>query len=81
VGESRPGFSAGHFFEGAVAWYDATGDRKLLDAAIDIADDLANTFGLGKRYDIFNHEEIEIGLEKLYRATTTPSTRTSRDFS
>jgi hypothetical protein len=64
-----PGFSVGHFFEGAVAYYDATGDRKLLDAAIDIADDLADTFGPGKRYDIFNHEEIEIGLVKLYRAT------------
>jgi DUF1680 family protein len=67
-----PGFSAGHFFEGAVAYYDATGDRKLLDAAIDIADDLANTFGPGRRYDIFNHEEIEIGLMKLYRATNNP---------
>ena len=67
-----PGFSAGHFFEGAVAYYDATGDRKLLDAAIEIADDLANTFGPGKRYDIFNHEEIEIGLVKLYRATNNP---------
>jgi len=67
-----PGFSVGHFFEGAVAWYDATGDRKLLDAATDIADDLANTFGPGKRYDIFNHEEIEIGLVKLYRATRNP---------
>jgi DUF1680 family protein len=67
-----PGFSAGHFFEGAVAYYDATGDRKLLDAAIDIGDELANTFGPGKRYDIFNHEEIEIGLVKLYRATNNP---------
>jgi len=62
-------FAAAHFFEGAVAYYQATGNRKLLDVAIEVANDLYSTFGPGKRYDISNHEGIELALVKLYRAT------------
>ena len=62
-------FAAGHFIEGAVAYYQATGDRKLFDVAIEVANNLDSVFGSGKRYDISNHEELELALVKLYRAT------------
>ncbi len=62
-------FGAGHFIEGAVAYYQATGDRKLLNVAIEVANNLDSVFGPGKRYDISNHEELELALVKLYRAT------------
>jgi DUF1680 family protein len=64
---SLPG--PGYFFETAVAYYELTGDRKLLDAAIEIADDIDSLFGPGKRHDISNHEGIKNGLVRLYRAT------------
>ena len=60
---------AGGFFQGAVAYYQATGSRKLLDVAIEIADDLDSVFGPGKRHDISNHEGVKMGLVSLYRAT------------
>lgn len=62
-------FGAGHFIEGAVAHHHATGDRKLLNVAIEVANNLDSVFGPGKRYDISNHEELELALVKLYRAT------------
>ena len=64
-----PFFGVGHFIEGAVAWRQATGSRVLIDGAIEIADDLNATYGPSKRYDISNHEEIELALAKLYLAT------------
>jgi uncharacterized protein len=62
-------FAAGNFLELGVAYYEATGSRKLLDVAIEIADDLDVVFGPGKRHDISNHEGIKIGLLRLYRCT------------
>jgi DUF1680 family protein len=62
-------YCAGHFFEAAVAYYQATGKRKILDAAIRLADYIDSVFGPGKRYDVPGHEEIEIGLVKLYGVT------------
>ena len=62
-------YCAGHFFEGAVAYYQATGKRKILDVAIRLADYIDSVFGPGKRHDVSGHEEIEIGLVKLYRVT------------
>jgi hypothetical protein len=63
------GFGVGNFLEFAVAYHELTGSRKLLDVAIEIADDLDATFGPGKRHDIPNHEGVKIGLIRLYRAT------------
>ena len=65
-----PFFSVGHYIEGAIAFQQATADQVLLEGAIEIADDLANTFAPGKRYDISNHEGIELALVKLYRSTS-----------
>lgn len=60
---------AGSFMQAAVAYYEATRSRKLLDVAVEIADDIDSVFGPNKRHDISNHEGIKIGLIQLYRAT------------
>ena len=62
-------YQAGHFMEAAVAWYEGTGNRKMLDAAIMVANDIDANFGPGKRLEISQHEEVKIGLLKLYRVT------------
>jgi len=62
-------YNAGHFFEMAVAHHRLTGDRKVLDAAMRFADHIDGVFGPGKRYEVPGHEEVELALVKLYRAT------------
>lgn len=62
-------YNSGHLYEAAVAYYEATGKRKLLDIAIKNADLLLNTFGPDKRHDVPGHQVIEMGLVKLYRVT------------
>ncbi len=62
-------YCAGHLIEAAVAYQQATGKRKLLDVAIKLADHIDNTFGPDKKVDTSGHEEIELALVKLYRAT------------
>ena len=64
-------YNVGHLYEAAVAHWQATGKRTLLDVAIQNADLVCKTFGPGRnqRQDVPGHEEIEIGLVKLYRAT------------
>ncbi len=63
------GFWGGNFLEASVAYYEATGSRKMLDAAIEIADDLDSFYGPSRHRDIPNHEGLKIGLLRLYRAT------------
>ena len=62
-------YNIGHMYEAAVAHYRATGKRTLLDVAIKSADLIVATFGPGKKHDVPGHEEIEIGLAKLYQVT------------
>ena len=62
-------YCAGHMYEGAVAYYQATGKRKFLDIAERNADYICDTFGPDKKRDVCGHQEIEIGLVKLYRLT------------
>ena len=62
-------YNVGHLYEAAVAHYLATGKRSLLDVALKNADLLCATFGPGKRGEVPGHQEIEIGLCKLYRVT------------
>ncbi|MEN6425469.1 MAG: glycoside hydrolase family 127 protein [Phycisphaerales bacterium] len=64
-------YSAGHMYEAAVAYFQATGKHTLLDVAIKNADLLDRTFGPGpdKRTGTPGHQEIEIGLAKLCRVT------------
>jgi hypothetical protein len=62
-------YNIGHMYEAAVAHYQATGKRTLLDVALKSADLVARVFGPDGRHDPPGHEEIEIGLTKLYRVT------------
>jgi DUF1680 family protein len=62
-------YCAGHLMEAAVAYHQATGKRKLLEVAIKLADHIGTVFGPGKRVEASGHEEIELALVKLYRAT------------
>lgn len=62
-------YCAGHMMEAAVAYYKATGKRKLLDVSIRMADHMMDRFGPGKRHWVPGHEEIELALVKLYEVT------------
>jgi DUF1680 family protein len=62
-------YCAGHFFEAAVAYYQATGKDKILNVAVKWADYIDSVFGPDKKRDVPGHQEIEIGLVKLYRQT------------
>ena len=62
-------YCLGHLYEAAVAFYQATGHRALLDVALKSAGLILNTFGPGKNPHPCGHQEIEIGLVKLYRLT------------
>ncbi|MCB2220456.1 MAG: glycoside hydrolase family 127 protein [Bacteroidetes bacterium] len=62
-------YNAGHMYEAAVAYYQATGKRTFLDIAIKNANLIDREFGWGKIEKYPGHQEIEIGLVKLYRVT------------
>jgi DUF1680 family protein len=62
-------YCAGHMIEAAVAYYKATGKRKLLDVSIRMVDHMMEHFGPGKRHWVPGHEEIELALVKLYEVT------------
>ena len=62
-------YCAGHLIEAAVAYHEATGKRKLLDAVCRYADYIDSVFGPGKREGCPGHQEIELALVKLYRVT------------
>ncbi|MFH0945231.1 MAG: beta-L-arabinofuranosidase domain-containing protein, partial [Planctomycetota bacterium] len=64
-------YNVGHMYEAAVAHFQATGKRTFLDVALKNADLIAKVFGPGKGQlvDVPGHEEIELGLVKLFRTT------------
>jgi DUF1680 family protein len=62
-------YNAGHMYEAAVAHFKATGKRNFLDIAVKNADLLVRTFGPDKLRATSGHQEVEIGLVKLYRVT------------
>ena len=62
-------YCAGHLIEAALAYYQATGKKALLDVAIKLADHIDSVFGPGRKQDVPGHEEIELALVKLYRQT------------
>lgn len=61
----------GHLTEGAIAYYQATGKRKLLDAACRFADYIDSRFGTadGKLHGYPGHEIAEMALVKLAETT------------
>ena len=67
--DSHELYDLGHLFEAAVAHYQATGKKTLLDIATRGADLLTRTFGPGKRSIWPGHQITEMGLVKMYRVT------------
>jgi len=62
-------YCMGHMYEAAVAHHEVTGDKTFLDVARKNADLICRVFNADGRTDPPGHQEIEIGLCKLYRAT------------
>ena len=73
LAEGHELYSAGHLIEAAVAYYNATGKRKLLDIAIRFADLICKTFGEKPNQipGYPGHQEIELALIKLWSVTGT----------
>lgn len=59
----------GHMAESAVAYFNSTGERKLLDAACRFADFICENFGENKKRGYPGHEIAEMALVKLYDET------------
>lgn len=64
-------YCAGHLIEAAVAYYEATGRRRFLDCMCRYADYIETVFIKEKSaaFATPGHEEIELALLRLYRAT------------
>lgn len=64
-------YVAGHMIEAGIAYYQATGKRKLLDIVTRMADCICDTFGTEpeKIQGCPGHPEIELAFIKLYRLT------------
>ncbi len=62
-------YNLGHLYEAAVAHYQATGKRTLLDVALKSADLVNRDFGYDRLKVWPGHQVIEMGLVKLYRTT------------
>ena len=67
--ERHEDYCAGHLIEAAVAYYNTTGKRKLLDVAIRFADHIDSTFRVKNRPWVSGHQEIELALMRLYHLT------------
>ncbi|MCP3392380.1 glycoside hydrolase family 127 protein [Bradyrhizobium sp. CCGB12] len=67
-------YCAGHLIEAGVAFFQATGKRRLLDVACRLADHIDLVFGPERDhlhgYD--GHPEIELALTRLYEVTLEP---------
>ncbi|HHV12379.1 MAG TPA: glycoside hydrolase family 127 protein [Clostridiales bacterium] len=63
-------YCAGHFMEAAAAYYRATGKDKLVHIMRRFADLICDEFSLEKNSKGYpGHQEVEIGLYKLYEVT------------
>jgi DUF1680 family protein len=65
-------YCMGHFLQGAIAYYRATGDATMLDAGIRFVDGfLLPNYGPGSSQTpiVSGHPEIEMALTELYRTT------------
>jgi len=73
-------YNAGHLYESAVAHYEATSKKTLLNIALKNADLVCSVFGPGKRTVAPGHEIVEMGLVKLYRVTGQAKYLTTAKF-
>lgn len=66
-------YVAGHFIEAAVAYYEATGKKNLLNIVCRNADLICRVFGPNGNqiHGYPGHPEIELALVRLYRVTGT----------
>lgn len=64
-------YCAGHMMEAGAAYYEATGKDRLLHVVERLADHIISRFGPeeDKEHGIPGHQEVEIGLMKLYHVT------------
>jgi len=64
-------YCAGHLIEAAVAYYNATKKKKLLNVACKFADLIGDVFGPGEQqmHAYPGHPEIELALIRLFRVT------------
>lgn len=71
LAEGHELYSGGHLIEAGVAYYHATGKDSLLKIGAHFADLVERVFGRedGKCHGYPGHQEIELALVKLYRAT------------
>lgn len=65
-------YCSGHLIEAACAYFEATGKRVLLDAAVRNAECIYDRFITQRRAGVPGHPEIELALMKLYRLTSDP---------
>ena len=66
--DDRELYAAGHLIEAAVADFQTTGERRLIDIALKLVDHIAATFGRGEeqRRGYCGYPEIELALLRLY---------------
>ncbi|MCP1110293.1 glycoside hydrolase family 127 protein [Ohessyouella blattaphilus] len=66
-------YCAGHFIEGAISYFRATGKDRVLKIAFRLANHIETVFGPeeGKLHGYPGHQEIEIALLRLYEVTGT----------
>lgn len=64
-------YCAGHMIEAGVAFFQATGKRRLLDVVCRLADHIDGVFGPGvnQLHGYPGHPEIELALMRLYEVT------------
>ena len=67
-------YCAGHMIEAGVAFFQATGKRRLLEVVCRFADHIDNVFGPGENqlHGYPGHPEIELALMRLYEVTDNP---------
>ena len=62
-------YCMGHMIEAGAVHFELTGKRNMLEVARRLADHIDSVFGPGKQMMVPEHQEIELGLIKLYRVT------------
>ncbi|TDN57282.1 glycoside hydrolase family 127 protein [Scandinavium goeteborgense] len=67
-------YCAGHMIEAGVAFFQATGKRRLLDVVCKLADHIDHVFGPGENQlqGYPGHPEIELALMRLFEVTQEP---------